>query len=202
MHPVRPLLIVLAASLAAGVAAAHGIRDPRVLVVVAGKESIEFRLNETFDPGDSELWRRRFDGDESGTLDDSERSDLTSFLAVRATHNLAVEVDGSRRKLATESRVLRGVGESVSSKGSLSLDVALRAPAEAATGKTVTVVVRDHRGDDHAVKAAVLGSGVTLQFASQGQLEAGRGVVTGIVLDRKHSLTLKYASPKASPAKK
>ena len=57
----------------------------------------------------------------------------------------------------------------------------------------VTIVVEDHRPDDHAIRAAVLASGVSLVSASAGTLDAKRGVVTGVMLDRAHALTLRYA---------
>ena len=87
-----PLLVLLLLDASAGWA--HDIADPRVLVLVLSKDKIELRVNELTPVPESEVLRRRFDGDRSGTLDDSELSDLTSYLAIVATRNLGLEEAG------------------------------------------------------------------------------------------------------------
>lgn len=175
---------------AAGHAWGHDITDPRVLVVVPAKESLELRVNEMTPAAESAELRRRFDGDRTGTLDDSEQSDLASFLAIRATRYLTVEQDAAALPLTTASRVLRNAGSRVDVSDPLSIDVVLE--ARPAGTKDVTVVVKDSRSDEHAIRAAVLASGVTLGSASAGVLDAKRGLVTGVSLDRSHPLTLRY----------
>lgn len=178
------------ATLAAVDARAHEIADPRVLVVVPARDTLELRVNEMTPVAESADLRRRFDGDRTGTLDDSEQSDLTSFLAIRATRNLAVEEAGTPLVLATKSRVLRNGSEPLDSAKPLSVDVVMETRPSAT--KDVTVVVKDTRGDDHVIRVAVLASGVTLQESSAGDLDAKRGLVTGVALDRAHALTLRY----------
>ena len=183
-------LALVAAGFGSGVARAHEITDPRVLVVVPGKDGLELRVNEMTPAAESAELRRRFDGDRSGTLDDSEQSDLASFLAIRATKNLAVEENGAALPLKTASRLLRNAGDKVDASDPLSIDVVLEARPAAA--KDVNVVVKDFRADDHAIRVAVLASGVTLESASSGTLDAKRGLVTAVVLDRAHTLALRY----------
>lgn len=169
---------------------AHDITDPRVLVVVPGKDTLELRVNEMTPAAESAELRRRFDGDRSGRLDDSEQSDLASFLSIRATKNLAVEENGAALSLKTASRLLRNAGDKVDASDPLSIDVVLE--ARPAGVKEVRVVVRDFRADDHSIRVAVLASGVALEEASSGTLDAKRGLVTGVVLDRAHTLALRY----------
>ena len=171
----------------------HDITDPRVLVVVPAKDSIELRVNEMTPLAESAELRLRFDGDRTGTLDDSEQSDLASFLAIRATKHLSIEEGGVALAMTTSSRVLRNAGSRVDASDPLSIDVVLQAkPAGAKVAGEVTVVVKDQRPDDHAVRVAVLASGVALRSASSGTLDAKRGLVTGVTLDRAHALTLRY----------
>ena len=169
---------------------AHDLTDPRVLVVVPAKDTVELRVNEMTSVAESAELRRRFDGDRTGTLDDSEQSDLSSFLAIRATKNLSIEENGVALPLVTGSRVLRNAGTKVDASDPLSIDVVLE--AKPAGAKDVTVVVKDWRGDDHAIRVAVLASGVGLRSASSGAVDAKRGLVTGVTLDRAHALTLRY----------
>lgn len=184
---------LLAMVLAAPPAHAHDITDPRVLVVVPAKDTIELRVNEMTPLAESAELRMRFDGDRSGTLDDSEQSDLASFLAIRATKHLSIEEGGVALVMTTSSRVLRNAGSRVDTSEPLSIDVVLQAkPAGANVAGEVTVVVKDQRPDDHVVRVAVLASGVTLRSASAGTLDAKRGLVTGVTLDRAHALTLRY----------
>ena len=183
------LVMVLVSARAHG----HDITDPRVLVVVPAKDSIELRVNEMTPLAESAELRLRFDGDRTGTLDDSEQSDLASFLAIRATKHLSIEEGGVALAMTTSSRVLRNAGSRVDASDPLSIDVVLQAkPAGAKVAGEVTVVVKDQRADDHAVRVAVLASGVALRSASSGTLDAKRGLVTGVTLDRAHALTLRY----------
>lgn len=186
------LAIVLAAATSS--ALAHDVEDPRVLVVVVTPASIEVRLNELFVGPEAEELRRRFDADRSGRLDDSEESDLASFLAIRSARSLRVEVDGKALGLATGSRVLRGARDA--GTGALSLDLVLRGSGTLA-GRDVTL--RDARDDDHAVRAAVLATGgARLEAASLGTLDAGRGLVRDVSLDRENALTLRVRSEKTT----
>ena len=191
-RPGLALAIALVLSRAVN-AFAHEIADPRVLVIVPSKDAIELRVNEMTPLAESAQLRQRFDGDHTGTLDDSEQSDLASFLAVRATAQLSVEENGAALALETTSRVLRNAGPRVDASLPLSIDVVLQ--ARPAGAKEVAVLVKDHRADDHAIRVAVLASGVTLRAASAGELDAKRGLVTGVVLDRAHALTLRYQRP-------
>jgi hypothetical protein len=188
-----PPLLVLAVLVTAPAGWAHDIADPRVLVVVPSKDKIELRVNELTPVPESEILRRRFDGDRSGTLDDSELSDLTSFLAIRATRNLAVEESGAALPLTQATRALRSSGNKVDATAPLSVDVVLEAKPTGAKDGAVTVVLKDYRSDDHRIQAVVLASGVSLASASAGVLDTKRGLVTGASLDRTQTLTLRYS---------
>lgn len=183
----RPAALAIAAATVAMApqALAHDVPEPRVLVVVIGTSSVEVRLNEMFAGAEAEELRRRFDGDRDGRIDDAEESNLASFLAIRSTANVRVEAgDGVVLPLATESRLLRGARDEAQA---LSLDVVLRAPL----APPASVTIRDARTDDHAVRVAVISSGVEIESASQGILDAARGRVTGVSLDRDRALTVR-----------
>ena len=185
----RRALLVLA--LLVGLpASAHEIADPRVLVVVASKDKIELRVNEMTPVPESEVLRRRFDGDRNGTLDDSERSDLASFLVVRATRHLKVEESGTSLLLTYTDRKLRNVGMRVDATEPLAIDVVLE--ARPAGAEAVTLTLSDRYDDEHPVRVAVTALGVTLEHASAGALDAKRGRVVGASLDRTQTLTLRY----------
>lgn len=186
--------VIVIGALSAGAALAHDLKDPRVVIVVAAKKSVELRVNDMSSVAESDEIRRRFDGDRDGRLDDSEQSDLTSFLAIRATVNLSLEENGKKLPLVTASRVLRNGGGRIDAHQPLSVDVVLHAApaATAAAGGAVTLVVGDWRADEHPVRMAVLGSSVTIVSASAGDLDEKRGLVTGVSLDRKRVLTLRY----------
>lgn len=186
----RGLLALVLGLVATPVARAHDLADPRVLVVVVSKDKIELRVNEMTPVSESEVLRRRFDGDRSGTLDDSELSDLASFLAVRATRSLKIEESGAALPLRHADRVLRNAGTRVDATQPLSVDVVLEARP---TGRDeITVVLRDEYDDAHPVKTAAMARGVTFVSASAGDLDAKRGLLSGALLDRTHALTLRY----------
>lgn len=184
---------LVAACLAAAFALAHDLKDPRVIVVLAGRSHVELRVNEMTSVPESEEIRRRFDGDRDGRLDDSEQSDLTSFLAIRATRNLSIEQNGGALPLVTQKRTLRSSGDRVDATDPLSVDVVLSAAI--AKPSPVTLAMRDWRADDHAVRVAVLSSGVTFESASAGALDAKRGLVSGVELDRERVLILRFRAP-------
>ena len=185
---VRPLLLLAAAVLPLS-AHAHGLADPRVIVLVLAPEKIELRVNEVTPVEDSVVLRGRFDGDRNGTLDDSERSDLETFLALRATSNLAVtDPAGKRIALVTEERVLRGAEGALDAAEPLSVDVVLRA-----TPREPAITVADSRNDAHPVRLAALADRVRVLRASAGTVDAARGVVTGVDLERGKTLTVAWA---------
>lgn len=182
---------VVLAMLPAASALAHDLKDPRVIIVVASKEKVELRINEMTSVAESEKLRRGFDGDHDGRLDDAEQSDLTSFLAVRATANLALEEAGVKLSMTTASRTLKSANARTDATDPLSVDVVLEA-TPAATGTAVALVLKDWRTDEHPVRVAVMASGVSLESASAGRLDMTRGLVTGIALSRSDALTLRY----------
>ena len=186
-------MAAVVACLAAGSALAHELKDPRVIVVLAGRSRVELRVNEMSSVPESEEIRRRFDGDRDGRLDDSEQSDLTSFLAIRATRNLSVEQNGGALPLVTQKRTLRSSGDRVDATDPLSVDVVLTAALAKAVPATLTM--KDWRADDHAVRVAVLSSGVAFESASTGALDAKRGLVSGVELDRERALILRFRAP-------
>lgn len=182
----RDLLLGAVAVLAGAPARAHDIADPRVLVVVVREDRVEVRVNELTAVAESAELRRRFDGDRDGRLDDSEESDLASFLAIRATKNLSIERDGAAVPLDPTSRRLRG-GARVDAGGPLSIDVILTGALAESGGLTL----RDWRADDHAVRAVVqTANGVRLASASSGTIDLARGLLTGVSLDRTQALTI------------
>jgi hypothetical protein len=188
-----PLALLTLVLLAAPAGFAHEIADPRVLVVVPSRDKLELRINELTPVPESGTLRRRFDGDRSGTLDDSELSDLTSYLAIRATRNLAVEEGGVALALTHATRDLRNKNNRADATDPLSVDVVVEARPAGAKDGSVNVLVKDSRADDHAVKAVVQASGVSLLAASAGVLDAKRGLVTGASLDGTHTLSLRYS---------
>lgn len=176
-----------------GAARAHGVADPRVLVIVPGTETLEIRLNdvEPAGPKSSEL-RNRFDEDRDGTLRDDERANLETFLATRATRNLKVTQGGKALSLETVSRSFKGGEGPNRGSSSLSVDVVLAARPVADDGKRVEIRISDSRPDGHEVRAAVIAAGARVVSASQGTLDPEKPVVTGISLDRDRALVLVY----------
>lgn len=187
---VRLGFVVLALGALAPAALAHELADPRVIIVVASKEKLELRINELTSVPESEKLRRGFDGNHDGSLDDAELSDLESFLALRATANLSLEENASKLALATVSRTIKTAGSRVEATDPLSVDVVLEAVPSGVKG--VSLVLKDWRADEHPVRVAVLASGVALESVSRGQLDAKRGLATGISLDRRSALSLRY----------
>ena len=184
----RRLLVL--ALLVPAMANAHGLADPRVIVLVVAPGRVELRVNEVSPIEESVSLRKRFDGDRNGTLDDSERSDLETFLALRATTNLRVTAaDGKAIQLKTEERALRGAEGALDASDALSVDVVL-----SATVREASVTIADWRTDAHPVRLAVLADRVALRSTSAGSLDAGRGVVTGVDLERGKSLTLAWTA--------
>lgn len=183
-----PSLVLLA--LAAKIAFAHDVSDPRVLVIVPGPERLEIRVNdvEPAGPKATEL-RNRFDEDDDGTLRDDERANLEAFLATRATRNLKVTQGKKPLALETVSRSFKGADGQLRGSDSLSVDVVLAArPA----GTRVEVRIADWRPDGHEVRAAVAAEGARVVSASRGTPDPKKPVVTGISLDREHALVLVY----------
>lgn len=184
--------------------AAHGISDPRVLVVVPRPHEVEVRVNDLEHPGRASIeLRRRFDADRNGTLDDAEREDLAGFLAARATANLSVRTAAGTGTppLTMVSRSLRGDGGGggVEASTPLSIDVVLRA-AITTTGGTTILTVRDWRGDGHPVRAAVLAEEVRLESVRPGTLAREGRLATGISLTRGASLEIRVAAPSGGGA--
>ncbi|HVO31386.1 MAG TPA: hypothetical protein VMV18_11635 [bacterium] len=183
-------------ALAASPARAHVIPDPRVLVIVVTPAGLEIRVNDMGQPGDdSASTRRRFDVNRDGKLDDSERSDLASFLVARATGNLRVSQDGKVLALKERSRALHGVEKGIEASDAISIDVVLDATPQAAKDGTVSATIGDWRADGHAVRAAVLAQGgAVLRKSTLGSLEPADAatVATGISLDRDQTVTLTW----------
>ena len=174
---------------------AHVISDPRVLVVVPTGALLEIRVNEMSQPGEESIsLRRRFDGDRDGKLDDSEKSDLASFLVLRATKNLKVWQDGKPLAFSEKTRAIRGTEKGIDTSDSVSIDVVLVAKP-VARSKHVSIEIGDWRPDGHAVRVAVLGEGAQLVKSSLGEIDRQRGVVTGISLDTGVTERLEYELP-------
>lgn len=180
-----------------GFAGAHVIADPRVVVLVPTPKGLEIRINEMSQPGEESIaLRRRYDGDRDGKLDDSESSDLASFLVARATVNLKLLQNGKPLAWKERSRALAGTRLGVGSSDSLSIDLVLEA-APVADKRHVAISVSDSRQDGHAVKLAVLAEGVTISRTSLGELGADSTVVTGVALDRGVVEVLEFDLPAA-----
>ena len=175
----------------------HTIADPRVVVLVAKPGALEVRVNELTQPGEeSAALRRRYDGDRDGKIDDSEASDLASFLVARSLTNLRVWQDGKPLALKEQSRALKGIASGVGSSDSLSIDVVLTTQPVVAAGGHVKVTLGDWRPDGHAVRVAVLAQdGVVLAKTTLGSLESEGQVATGIALEQASSEQLEYDLP-------
>lgn len=192
---IRRLAVAASISAIAAPAFAHTINDPRVVVLVPKPASFEVRINELTQPGEESIaLRRRYDVDRNGKLDDSESSDLASFLIARATANLRVWQGGKALPLKEVTRSFKA-GPSVGSSDSLSIDLILSTQPAAEAGH-VKVTVGDWRTDGHAVRVAILSQdGVTLTKTSLGSLESGGQVATGISLEQTSSELLEYDLP-------
>ncbi len=178
---------------------AHGLADPRVLVIVPSAEAIEIRLNDLEQPGEpSVTMRRRFDGNRDGALSDAERAKLEEFLASRATWNLKITQDGKPLALETAATSLRGVLGPIDGSEALSIDVVVRAKPAVKKGRAA-VEIADRRQDGHVIRAAVQPDGVTLRKASAGSLDEAKNLLTGVELGSK-SLRLEWEISPSSPA--